>query len=154
MLISHNISENTCWHENQLYMCVCVCVCTCTCMYKIYMCIYIIECFIHRYMYNFKYIDKCRHLSETCLRLSSTVKIDFFYWLFLYLHFKYPPSWFPIRKAPPPSPFPLPPAYQPTHSLPVLYSPTLGYRTFIGQRASSPIDVQPGDPLLHMQLEP
>ena len=33
------------------------------------------------------------------------------------------------------------------------HSPTLGYRASIGQRASLPIDVQQGHPLLHMQLE-
>ena len=32
-------------------------------------------------------------------------------------------------------------------------SPTLGHRTFAGPRASPPIDVQLGHPLLHMQLE-
>jgi hypothetical protein len=34
------------------------------------------------------------------------------------------------------------------------HSPTLEHRAFTGQRASPPIDVRLGHPLLHMQLEP
>ena len=34
------------------------------------------------------------------------------------------------------------------------HSPTLGHRAFTEPRASSPIDVKQGHPLLHMQLEP
>ena len=34
------------------------------------------------------------------------------------------------------------------------HSPTLGHRAFKGPRASSPIDVQQGHPLLNMGLEP
>ena len=48
-----------------------------------------------------------------------------------------------------------PPVPQPTHpySWP-WHSPILGNRTFIGPRASLPIDDWLGHPLLHMQLEP
>jgi hypothetical protein len=46
------------------------------------------------------------------------------------------------------------PTHPPTPvSLP-WHSPTLGHRTFPGPRASPPIDVQQGHPLLHMCLEP
>jgi hypothetical protein len=55
----------------------------------------------------------------------------------------------------PPTPSPPPPAHQPTHShFLAWHSPTLGHQAFTGPRASSPIDVQQGHPLLHMQLEP
>ena len=70
-----------------------------------------------------------------------------------YLHFKcYPFSWFPLWNSPPP-------AHQPSHSylLPTSLSwpsPTLGHRAFTGPRASPPIDVKQGGPLVHMQLEP
>jgi hypothetical protein len=46
---------------------------------------------------------------------------------------------------------PIPSPCSPTHPL-ILSSPE--YRTFTGPRASPPIDVQGGHPLLHMQLEP
>jgi hypothetical protein len=77
-------------------------------------------------------------------------------WYFLYLHFKcYPCSWFPLQKTPFPYPLPLPlltnpltPAFWPWHF------PTLRHRAFKGLRASLPIDVWLGHPLLHMQQEP
>ena len=53
-----------------------------------------------------------------------------------------------------PYPMPLLPASMRvcTHSyLTSLTFPTLGHQNFMGQRASSPIDVQQGNPLLHMQ---
>jgi hypothetical protein len=43
---------------------------------------------------------------------------------------------------------------QPTPVFWPRHSPTLGHRTFTGPRASSPTDVQLGNSLLHMQLEP
>jgi hypothetical protein len=67
---------------------------------------------------------------------------------------------FPSGNPPIPSPtFPcfyegVPPPHPPTPiSLP-WHSPTLGYQDFTGPRVSPPIDVQQGDPLLHMRLEP
>jgi hypothetical protein len=76
----------------------------------------------------------------------------FFIRYFLYLHFKcYLLSWFPLWK--PPITTAPPPADQATHScFPVLAFPYTGALT--RPRASSPIDVQQGHPLLHMQLEP
>ena len=55
--------------------------------------------------------------------------------------------------------------YPLTHPLPLLtnllnptfwpwHSPTLGHRTFTGQRASPPIDIWLGHPLWHMHLKP
>jgi hypothetical protein len=40
----------------------------------------------------------------------------------------------------------------PIYPLP-LFSPKLGHQTFSGPKTSPPIDVQQGNPLLHMQLE-
>jgi hypothetical protein len=81
----------------------------------------------------------------------------FFIGYFLYLHFKcYPLSWFPLQKHtlplfPPPLPLL---TNSPTPTSWAWHSPTLGHTAFIGQRASLPIDVPLGHPLLHMQLEP
>ena len=52
------------------------------------------------------------------------------------------PSSLPLLTNPPT------PASLPSHS------PTLGHGAFTGPRASPPINVQQGHPLLHMQLEP
>jgi hypothetical protein len=58
-------------------------------------------------------------------------------------------------KNPSPYPIPHPPAHQPTYSTSWPWpSPTLGHRAFTEPRAPSPIVVQLGHPLLHMQLEP
>ena len=59
----------------------------------------------------------------------------------------------PSKKSPilyhlPLLPYPHTPASWPWHS------PVLGNRTFIGPRASLPVDDPLGHPLLHMQLEP
>jgi hypothetical protein len=78
---------------------------------------------------------------------------------FLYLHFKYYP---PFLVPPPRNPLlhALSPCFYervppPTHScLPTLAFPYTGALSFIGPRASPPIDAQQGHPLLHMQLEP
>jgi hypothetical protein len=76
----------------------------------------------------------------------------------MYLHFKcYPLTQFPLWN---PLPHPLPlllwgcsPSHLPTPTSSPCYSPTLGHRAFTGPRASPPIDVWQGHPLLHMQLE-
>jgi hypothetical protein len=44
--------------------------------------------------------------------------------------------------------------HPPTPTSPPWHSPTLGHPEFTRPRASPPIDVQQGHPLLHMQLEP
>jgi hypothetical protein len=50
---------------------------------------------------------------------------------------------------------PTPPAPQLTHSHSwSWHSPILGHRTFIGPRASPPLDDRLGYPLLHIELEP
>jgi hypothetical protein len=80
--------------------------------------------------------------------------IAFFIRCFLYLHFKcYPLSFFPLWKPPMPSPLPLL-TNPPTPASLSWHCPTLGYQAFTGPRASPPIDVPQGHPLLHMQLEP
>jgi hypothetical protein len=83
------------------------------------------------------------------LNITTTTIITYF----LYLHFKcYPLSWFPCGN---PYPFLLPPLTNPPAPTSWPWrSPTLGYRTFIGPRASPPIDDWLGHLLLHMQLEP
>jgi hypothetical protein len=54
-----------------------------------------------------------------------------------------------------PIPSPTCPAPQPTHSHSQSWpSPILGHRTFIGPRASPPIDDRLGHPQLHIQLKP
>ena len=63
---------------------------------------------------------------------------------------------YPFLVSPPKIPYPLPhlPAPQPTHSHSWSWHfPILGHSTFIGPRASPPIDGQLGHPLLHIQLE-
>ena len=73
---------------------------------------------------------------------------------FLYLHFKcYSLSWFPLQKHPIPSFLPLLTS-SPTSSSMCCHSPTLDHLALSGPRASPPIDVSQGHPLLHMQLEP
>ena len=88
----------------------------------------------------------------------------FFNWIFYLFTFQMPAP-FPV--SPPKTPYPIPPhsgaaapppttpPHPPTHSHhPALASPTLGHWTFTGPRASPPIDVWQGHPLLHMWLEP
>ena len=69
----------------------------------------------------------------------------------------------PFLASPPKTPYPIlpPPAsmrvltHWPTHSsLPSWYSPTLWHEAFPWPRASLPIVIPQGHPLLHMQLEP
>jgi hypothetical protein len=63
----------------------------------------------------------------------------------------------PFLVSPPKIPYHLTPspAPQPTHShSQSWHSPILGHRTFIGPRASLPIDDQLGHPQLYIQLEP
>ena len=79
------------------------------------------------------------------------------------LHLKcYPTSQLPLHKSPipySPSPaFPLPPlGCSPTHipspAPPLQHLPLLGHQTSTGPRASPPIAVRQGHPLLHMYLE-
>ena len=64
----------------------------------------------------------------------------------------------PIPYLPSP-PFSLPlwgcsPTYPPSPAPLLQHSPTLEHQTSTGPRASSPIDIRQGHPLLHMYLEP
>ena len=62
---------------------------------------------------------------------------------------------FPFLVSPLKTLYPLPCLHtnSPTPSSWSQHSPTLGHRTFTGQRASPPIDDQQVRPLLHMQRE-
>jgi hypothetical protein len=84
----------------------------------------------------------------------------FFCWIFSLLHLKcYSLSWFPFPETPYPM-FPLPSSmrmlpYPPTYScLMTLALPSIEARSLQGPRAFPPIDVQQGNPLLHIQVEP
>jgi hypothetical protein len=62
---------------------------------------------------------------------------------------------FLVSDPTPPILFPLPMVTNTlTHASLSWHSPMLWYRTCIGPRASPPIDVRQGHPLLHMQLKP
>jgi hypothetical protein len=82
----------------------------------------------------------------------SSFQLDIF---FIYISNVIPFPGFPSKKhlLPIPSPLPLL-TNPPTPASWSWHSPTLGHRAFIGQRASPPIDIWLGHPLLHMQLEP
>jgi hypothetical protein len=84
-------------------------------------------------------------------------------WAFSETHYKYCPLalFLPPETLYPIHPlsasmwvFPHPPTYPHTHTSLPLISPTLGHCAFTGPRASSPIDVRYGHPLVHMQREP
>ena len=90
------------------------------------------------------------------LLLLKTVNTFLFLFIryFLYLHLKYYPlSWFHLWKPLFTSFFPLL-TNLPSSTSWSWHSPTLGYRVFIGPRASPPTYVWLGHPLLLMQLEP
>jgi hypothetical protein len=97
------------------------------------------------------------HFSRFPTLLSSVCFSFIFYFFiryFLYLYFKcYTLSLFPFQ---PPHPTqPPPPAHQSTHScFLVLAFPYTGVSSVTGLRASLPIDVRQGHPLLHVRLEP
>jgi hypothetical protein len=81
----------------------------------------------------------------------------YYYIFFIYISNVIPFPGFPSKTHPPHQPSPLPPspAHQPTHShFWPWHSPTLGHAAFIWPKASPPIDVWLGHPLLHMQLKP
>jgi hypothetical protein len=74
----------------------------------------------------------------------------YFYWIFLYLHFKcYPLSRYPH----PPKPH-SPSPYQPTPASPPSNSPALRHLAFTRPGASTHIDTWQDHFLLHMQMEP
>jgi hypothetical protein len=95
-------------------------------------------------------------IESTCIMNKLKYPPDFLLYIFLiYSSNILPFPGFPSENHPPPMSFPFPlltnpptPASWPWHSC------TLGHRAFIGQRASPPINIRLGHPLLHMQLEP
>jgi hypothetical protein len=90
------------------------------------------------------------HLPAKLMMFSffKNILLDIF---FIYI------SWFHLQKNPLCNP-PMPCFYEgvppPTHTSLSWHSPTLEHQAFTGPRASPPIDVCQGHPLLHMQLEP
>jgi hypothetical protein len=84
--------------------------------------------------------------------MDSIISIFLLDIFFIYISNITPFPGFPSEN---PIPFTLPMlTNQPTPSSWPWHSPILGHITFIGIRASHPIDDQLGHPLLHMQLEP
>ena len=76
-----------------------------------------------------------------------------FYWIFYLFTFQ---MLLPFLVSPWKTPYPIlpPPPHPPTPTLPHWHSPTLRHWIITRPKASPPINVQQGHPLLHMWLEP
>ena len=90
--------------------------------------------------------------------MLPTTHLFFFFTLFLLNIFLFTFKTLPLSLiSPPKTPYPIPPppAHQPIHShFPVLVFPTVEYQAFTEPRASPPIDVRQGHPMVHMRLDP
>jgi hypothetical protein len=99
-------------------------------------------------------------MSDSRLFLNRSLYFRFFQKmgiLLMYILNVIPFPGFPSRNLPHPAFMrflPHPPTHPPTSASLPWYSPILGHGAFTGPRASPPLDVRQGYPLLHVQLEP